>query len=137
MKKMVVLLVLAAMVYCVGVTKAADPNMPQRPHFDPNAIIGRVVVEKDASGAVKAVTIENKRRGDWKVVLDAKGKELGTTMDEKFVKVEGKVETKDGAKWVTVESFTEIKRPQGRPGGPNGHRGPGAPGQTPPAEGGK
>ncbi|MFA5291816.1 MAG: hypothetical protein WC496_02130 [Phycisphaerae bacterium] len=131
MKKLITLILMVAVVgfVFVGVSKAADPNMPKRPMFDPNAIRGRVVVEKDADGAVTAVKIEHPRRGIWNVVLDAKGKELGETMANKIVVVKGTVETKDGVKWVTVESYTEMKRPQRRPGDPNMPRRPGGPGQ--------
>jgi hypothetical protein len=130
MKKLMILLVMAAMVNfaIVGVSKAADPNMPK---FDPNAIRGKVAVVKDASGAITSIKIENKRRGDWNVVLDEKGKELAQ-MDGKYVHVTGKEETKDGQKWVTVESYKELKRPEGRRGygDPNQMRRhhPGAPG---------
>ena len=133
---MTILFIIAALVgfTFVDVAKAADPNRPQRPQFDPNAIRGRVLVEKDAEGVVTSIKIENRRRGNWNVVLDEKGKELAQ-MENKIVHVVGKVEDKDGQKWVTVESFTEMKRPQrpgfdpNRPGRPQrpGGRGPGGP----------
>jgi hypothetical protein len=121
MKKLVILFVMAAIVEFafVGAATAADPNMPKKMPFDPNAVRGRVLVEKDANGVITSVKIQNRRFGDWNVVLDEKGKELAGTMANKFVHVEGKVETKDGAKWVTIESYKEVKRQQGRPGDPN------------------
>jgi hypothetical protein len=57
------------------------------------------------------VQIENRRLGTFNVVLDAKGKELGEKMDGKLVSVKGVETEKDGKKWITVESYTEIKRP--------------------------
>jgi len=136
MKKLITLTLMIAVVgvVFVGVSKAADPNMPERPKFDPNAVRGRVVVEKDANGVVTSAKVENRRNGPWNIVLDAKGLELAQ-LANKIVMVEGTVETKDGAKWVTVESYTEMKRPQKRPGDPNmPQRGPGGP-DGPPEEG--
>jgi len=50
------------------------------------------------------------------VVLDEKGKELAALAD-KFVRVTGKKETKDGQQWLTVETYQELQRP--RPADPN------------------
>ncbi|OHB56720.1 MAG: hypothetical protein A2Y12_12740 [Planctomycetes bacterium GWF2_42_9] len=122
MKKLLILFVMAAIVELafVNVSLAADPNMPKRMPFDPNAIRGRVLVEKDANGVVTAVKIQSRRTlGDYNVVLDEKGKELADTMASRIVQVEGKVEEKDGVKWLTIESYKELRRPQGRPGEPN------------------
>jgi len=144
MKKLIALVLMVSMVafVFVDVSRAADPNMPKRPMFDPNAIRGMVVVEKDANGVITAVKVENRRRGTWNVVLDAKGKELGETMANKLVTVIGKETTKDDQKWLTVGKYTEMKRPEGYggPGDPNRPRRPGGPGGPPPGapgEGGK
>lgn len=119
MKKLTILCLMAALIGFVFVdaSSAADPNRPQRPRFDPNAIRGKVIVEKDAEGAISSVKIENRRFGNWNVVLDDNGKKLAEEMENKPVIVKGTVETKDGEKWVTVESYTEMKRPD-RPRGP-------------------
>lgn len=100
----------------VSVTKA-DPNRPQRPHFDPNAVRGIVQVTLSDSGTVTAIKIEN-RRNSWNVVLDAKGLELAKSAN-KMVFVEGTVAEQNGEKWVTVKSYKEIQR---REGGRERHR---------------
>jgi len=144
MKKIVALSLMVAVVGFIFVSVSqAEPNMPK---FDPNAIRGRVVVTLNDSGTVTAVKIENRKQGGWNVVLDAKGLELAQAAN-KMVSVEGTVATQDGEKWVTVESYTEMKRPQGRGGhrhggdpngpppcDPNGPP-PGEPGGNPPQEG--
>ncbi len=118
MKKMIILFMAAAIVEFgfVGFSKAADPNRPQRPHFDPNSIVGRVAVVKDANGVVTSVKLESRRNAGWNIVLDAKGLELADLAD-KFVRVTGKKETKDDVQWLTVETIQEIKR--ARPTDPN------------------
>jgi hypothetical protein len=122
MKKLVLLAVLAGFL-SVSAVQAADPNAPAK---EP-AVRGIVVVVKDASGAITSVQIENKKFGICNVVLDVKGKELGEKMVGKRVVVKGKVEEKDGKKWVTVESYTEIQRPQS----PSGPKAPGGKGGAP------
>jgi hypothetical protein len=69
------------------------------------------VVVKNAEGVITEVKLENRRLGIYNVVLDAKGKELGEKMADKHVVVKGTVAEKDGKKWITVESYTEIQRP--------------------------
>lgn len=126
MKKLVMLVLMASVLGVVSVSKAADPNMPQRPHFDPNSFRGRIAVTKDADGVITSVKLENRKRGTYNIVLDEKGKELGEKMADKFVSITGKETSKDGEKWLTVETYTEMQRPQGRrgPGDPNRPRGP-------------
>jgi len=120
MKKAIIVSVIAAIVLgFTGFAKAEEPNKPvrpQRPHFDPNAIIGKVEVTQDANGNVTAVKIISRRHGNMNVVLDEKGKELAALAD-KFVRVTGKKETKDGQQWLTVETYQELQRP--RPADPN------------------
>jgi len=117
MKKLMILFVMVALIEIVfvGMAKAADPNMPHRPRFDPNTIRGRVVVDKDANGVIISIKVENKRWGDWQVVLDEKGRQLAE-LDGKTVAVKGKEEIKGNVKWLVVESFQQLKRPEGRPG---------------------
>jgi len=131
MKKAIIMSVVAAIVLgFTGLAKAEEPNKPvrpQRPHFDPNSIVGKVEVTQDANGTVTSVKILSRRHGDMNIVLDEKGKELAALAD-KFVRVTGKKETKDGQQWLTVETIQEIKR--ARPTDPNQiRRRPERPGQ--------
>jgi len=130
MKKAFVLSLMVAVLGSVFVSasQAADPNMPK---FDPNAIMGRVLVVKDDGGTVTSIKVENRRRGSWNVVLDAKGLELAQ-IPNKMVKVEGTVATEGTEKWVTVESYTEMTRPQGKHD--RGQRHPYDPNNPPPID---
>jgi len=132
MKKLIMLTLAAVMVefLFVDISKAAEPNAPK---FDPNTMfVGRIVVTKDASGVITSVKLESIRRGIFNIILDEKGKELGEKMADKFVEITGKETTKDNEKWLTVEKYSEMKKPpmgqrgQGepnRPGRPRGSRG--------------
>jgi len=133
MKKLIAFTLVVVMVQFlfVGVSKAAEPNAPKS---DPNTFRGIVVVTKDANGVITAVKLENRKHGTRNIVLDEKGKELGEKMADKLVSITGKETTKDGEKWLTVETYTEMRRPQGQrgPQDPNHPRGPGGPGSPPP-----
>jgi hypothetical protein len=126
--KVALFLMIAAIGFAFVSVTNADPNRPQRPHFDPNAVRGMVQVTLNDSGTVTAVKIEN-RRNSWNVVLDAKGLELAKSAN-KMVAVEGTVAEQNGEKWVTVTSYKEMKR---REGGRRGHRG-GDPNGPPPCD---
>ena len=114
MKKLTMLvLVVAVVVFAsVSVTKAQDPNTPKA---EPK-IRGKVVVVKDTAGIITAVQLESRKLGTYNVVLDAKGKELGAKMEGKRVEVKAVESVKGEAKWLTVESYTEIQRPEGKEG---------------------
>ncbi|PKL42283.1 MAG: hypothetical protein CVV39_08930 [Planctomycetes bacterium HGW-Planctomycetes-1] len=138
MKKLAILVFMAAVFGFVGVSIAQKPHPrfdPNRPKFDPNTIRGRVIVEKDADGNITAAQLESRRHGTCNIVLDEKGKELAEKMADKFVAVTGKTEIKDDQKWLTVEKYSEMQGPQGRrgpddpnrPRRPRGPRGPGGP----------
>jgi len=52
----------------------------------------------------------------YQVVLDEKGIELGKTMADKRVKIEGTVEIKGDVHWLTVKTFSEVKaKPEPKP----------------------
>lgn len=132
MKKMIMLTLVAAMVEFsfVGISRAAEPNAPKLPKLDPNMFRGKIVVVKDANGVITAVKLESRRRGTFNIVLDAKGKELGEKMADKLVEITGKETTKNNEKWLTVEKYIEMQRPQmgqhgqGEPNRPGKPRGP-------------
>jgi hypothetical protein len=138
MKKLAILVIMAAVLGFVGVARAEKPSHPRfdpnRPGFDPNTIRGRVIVEKDADGNITAAQLESRRHGTYNIVLDEKGKELAVKMADKFAAVTGKIETKDDQQWLTVEKYSEMQMPQrrgpddpNRPRRPRGPRGPGGP----------
>jgi hypothetical protein len=149
MKKLIALTLMAAMVEFLFVNIAmAKPNAPRfepnapriepnapkiepnAPRFDPNMFRGIIVVAKDANGVITSVKLESRRCGTFNIVLDEKGKELGEKMADKFVEVTGTETTKGNEKWLTVEKYSEIQRPQGRhPGEPNRPHRPGGPRQ--------
>jgi hypothetical protein len=112
MKKLALLVLVVAVVgfVSVSITKAQDPNTPKA---EPK-IRGKVVVVKDTAGVITAVQLESKRLGTYNVVLDAKGKELGEKMEGKVVAVKAVESEKDGAKWLTVESYHEIQKAEGK-----------------------
>ena len=115
MKKLAMLVLAVAVVgfVSVGVAKTQDPNTPKA---EPT-IVGKVVVVKDAGGVITAVQLDSKRAGTtYNVVLDAKGKELGAKMEGKRVEVKAVESVKGEAKWLTVKSYTEIQRPEGKEG---------------------
>ena len=116
--KVALFLMIAAIGFAFVSISQADPNRPQRPHFDPNAVRGMVQVTLNDSGTVTAIKIEN-RRNSWNIVLDAKGLELAK-LANKMVFVEGTVAEQNGEKWVTVTSYKEMQR---RQGGRERHRG--------------
>lgn len=77
----------------------------------PMSVIGTVAVEKEGD-EIKGVTLTTKRKDQEvvvNVVLDEKGKQLGTDMDGKKAMVKGVIKTEDGAKWITVSEFSEPK----------------------------
>lgn len=126
MKKWITVAILVAVAgLFVSISKAQEPNAPK---MNPNVFRGRVVVVKDANNVITSVKLENRRRGNFNIVLDEKGKELGQKMDGKFVEVIAKETIKNDEKWLTVESYKEVERPMprhrpGEPNAPEGHGG--------------
>ncbi|HPS56246.1 MAG TPA: hypothetical protein PLP05_11675 [Sedimentisphaerales bacterium] len=112
MKKLAMLMLVVAVAgfASVSVTKAQDTKA----HKAEPKIIGKVIVVKDAAGAVTAVQLENRKLEKYNVVLDAKGKELGEKMVGKLVAVKAVESVKNEAKWLTVESYTELQKPKAK-----------------------
>ncbi|MGA2679026.1 MAG: hypothetical protein ABSF37_06970 [Sedimentisphaerales bacterium] len=92
---------------------AADPNRPKgtpkEKSKDIDLVIGVVTVAKDNDGNFTEIKVTVHKTLIYKVVLDEKGIELGKTMADKRVKIEGTIEKKGDVQWVTVKTFSEIK----------------------------
>jgi len=91
---------------------AADANSPKgTPKEKPkdNPIIGIVTVVKDTNENITDIKVKAHRDLIYQVVLDEKGIELGKTMAEKRVRIEGTVEIKGDVHWLTVKTFEGIK----------------------------
>jgi hypothetical protein len=113
MKKFVIVLTgLVVALSLLGVSanlKAAEPNKPKMPpKTRDTTIIGTVNVTKDGSGNVTDVKIKTAKLDTYSVTLNDKAKELAKSMEGKNVRATGVVETKNGAKWLTVEKFEEV-----------------------------
>jgi hypothetical protein len=93
----------------VGNALAADANQPKETPKE--KVIGTVKEVKDSNGVVTEVAVKS-RRETYQIKLDAKGKELGKTMDGKRVRIVGTLEVKDGVKWLTVEKYSEEPGPK-------------------------
>jgi hypothetical protein len=99
---------------------AADANQPkQTPRETPkenNLVIGVVSIVKDSDGNIAEIKVTAHKELIYKVVLDEKGIELGKTMADKRVRIEGTIEKKGDTQWVTVKTFSEPKaRAEGKP----------------------
>ena len=91
---------------------AADVNQPKgTPKEKPKdlPITGVVSVTKDNDGNFTEIKVTVHKSLVYKVVLNEKGIELGKTMADKRVRIEGTTEKKGEVEWVTVKTFTEIK----------------------------
>jgi len=65
---------------------------------------GVVNVTKDANDVITKVVVVTEKE-EYNVVLDAKGLELGKTMQDKKVEVQGVVTKKYDQLWLTVQSY--------------------------------
>ena len=87
---------------------AADKTPAEQPKPNVVKVQGLVNVTKDANNVVtKVVVVAEKEIYD--VVLDAKGLELGKTMEGKKVEVQGTVAKKGTELWLTVQSFKAVE----------------------------
>jgi hypothetical protein len=100
---------------------AADANSPkgtpkEKPKGNNPPITGIVTVVKDNDGNIIEIKVKVRRELIYQVVLDEKGKELGNTMADKRVKIEGTVEIKGDVHLLTVKTFGEVKaKPEAKP----------------------
>ncbi len=90
---------------------AADVNQPKEKSKDSNSlVIGIVNVVKGNDGNFTEIKVVVSRRElIYKVVLDAKGIELGKTMADKRARIEGTIEQKGDVQWLTVKTFSDLK----------------------------
>lgn len=89
---------------------AADANQPKGKATDSNSlVIGVVTVVKGNDGNITEIKVTAHRELIYKVVLDAKGIELGKTMADKRARIEGTIEKKGEVQWLTVKTFGEVK----------------------------
>lgn len=109
----VVLSVALVLSLLAGIALAKDANQPKQEPNKPavsktETIVGSVAVTKDKDGKITEVKLTSRRAGEYMVVLDAKGLELGGKLDGKRARVEGTVETKGTVKWLTVKQYSEV-----------------------------
>ncbi|MGD0552988.1 MAG: hypothetical protein ABSB25_10105 [Sedimentisphaerales bacterium] len=117
MKKQLMALVgvvaVCMMLAVVSNVMAADANQPKgtpkEKSKDISLVIGVVTAVKDNDGNIAEIKVTVHRSLIYKVVLDEKGIELGKTMADKRVKIEGTLEKKGDVQWVTVKLFSELK----------------------------
>ena len=98
---------------------------PKEKSKDNSLVIGIVTIVKDNDGNIAEINVISHKDLVYKVVLDEKGIELGKTMADKRARIEGLVEMRGNAHWLTVKTFSEPKpkadaKPKGKPvGKPN------------------
>ena len=77
---------------------------------------GVVNVTKDANDVITKVTVVTKDKVVYNVVLNLKGLDLGKTMANKEVEVEGTVSKEAGQEWIKVQSYKAVeKAPEAAP----------------------
>lgn len=113
---LVIAAVILALVVPAGSIWAADANKPKEPNTPPKNVAitvkGKVVVTKDAKSNITSVKLMGNKDVTYEVTLDAKGKELASTMAHKMVEITGILSVKDGTKWLTAEKYTEVQKPE-------------------------
>lgn len=88
---------------------AADGTQAvEQPKPEVVKVQGVVHVTKDANDVITKVVVAAEKE-NYNVVLDAKGLELGKTMKDKKVEVEGVVSKKDNQTWITVQSYKPVE----------------------------
>ena len=88
---------------------ASDANQPKEKSKDTKLVIGVVTVVKDNDGNFTEIKVTAHRELIYKVVLDAKGIELGKAMADKRARIEGTIEKKGDVQWLTVKTFGDLK----------------------------
>lgn len=105
--KLAVLLIAAAALLG-SMCFAAEKPPAEQPKPNVVKVQGIVNVTKDANDVITKVVVVAEKE-TYNVVLDAKGLELGKTMDAKKVEVQGTVAKKGTELWLTVQSFKAVE----------------------------
>lgn len=94
---------------CFAAEKSEQPKMVK-------VVQGVVGVTKDANNVINQVTLTTKDKVVYNVVLNIKGRELGKTMVNKEVEVEGTISKENGQETIRVMTFKEVeKAPEAAP----------------------
>jgi len=113
MKKLVIALiglaVALSLLVVVPALQAAEPNKPKIAHKNGEiSVIGTVNVTKDDSGNITAINIKTARLDTFNITINDKAKEMAASFAGKNVRATCIIETKDGARWLTVEKYQEM-----------------------------
>ena len=95
--------------------KETPRETPKEKSNDAKLVIGIVTIVKDNDGNIAEIKVTAHKELVYKVVLDEKGIELGKTMADKRVRIEGTIEKKGDVQWLTVKTFSELKPRIGAP----------------------
>jgi hypothetical protein len=94
---------------------AAEPTPGAEPKTV-KVVQGFVTVTKDANNVINKVTLTAKDKVVYNVKLDTKGLELGKTMANKEVEVEGTISKEAGQETIKVMTFKAVeKAPEAAP----------------------
>ena len=119
LRAMVGMVVVCVLLAVVSNVMAADANQPKgtpkEKSKDIKLVIGIVTVMKDNDGNFTEIKVTAHKELIYKVVLDAKGIELGKAMADKRARIEGTIEKKGDVQWLTVKTFSELKPRIGAP----------------------
>ncbi len=70
------------------------------------AIVAYVVAEYDGEENLVGLVLEEEQGGLFRVVLDQRGRQLGSELDGEWVEVSGTVVERDGESWMTVSGYS-------------------------------
>ena len=87
---------------------ADETQVAEQPQPNVVEVQGVVNVTRDANDVITGVILVTEQK-DYNVVLDAKGLELGNTMENKKVEVRGVLSEKDDQIWITVHNYKPVE----------------------------
>ena len=120
---LVVAVAVCMMLAVLSNVMAADANQPKEtPKDSPKEkskdlmlVIGTVTIVKDKDENITEIKVTAHKDLVYKVVLDEKGIDLGKTVVDKRARIEGFIETKGNVQWLTVKTFSEVRRVETKP----------------------